>query len=211
MFRAEQDQQKAEKRIKRLEGDLEAVTLQMEELQVRKEELDATIIQEKQDFTELLAKAAASAATAASATPGGPPSMEKFVVHLGEFQENLAGIAAEGARESLQAKYQAFLDELKAATSPPRPAPCTPGIPPPMEVDEVDLVAAVEGVEGCTDSVKRQILESLMQASKKPRFRSPGPGGRISASEPSFGIASARTGDPVANQQWESAGADEEL
>eukprot|EP00959_Pyramimonas_sp_CCMP1952_P062564 1308263-Pyramimonas_sp.AAC.1 len=67
---------------------------------------------------------------------------------------------------------------------PPKPVPqpaAAAFVATEMVVDEADLEEACMAAGVGSDAVKRGRLEALLQARKKPRFRSPGPGGRANA------------------------------
>eukprot|EP00959_Pyramimonas_sp_CCMP1952_P102906 2152063-Pyramimonas_sp.AAC.1 len=69
-----------------------------------------------------------------------------------------------------------------------------------MEADEADMTDAVDRVAGLGAEKKRELFEALKSAAKKPRFRSPGPGGRPNAGA-TAGFAFAH---PQAS--WEGSG-----
>ena len=109
----------------------------------------ASIAHAKEALEEIKRAAAERAAKAVAGAPSEPPFMDAFIQQLSGLQATLSGVQAEGVRDSLKAKYQGFLDWLRAAIPvPPRPSPGSPPPPSTMEVDEADLMAAVEEVGG---------------------------------------------------------------
>eukprot|EP00959_Pyramimonas_sp_CCMP1952_P103686 2168252-Pyramimonas_sp.AAC.1 len=101
--------------------------------------------------------------------PQCPPSMETLDQQMGEFRSVLAGAAAPDVRERLQGQYETLLGQSQSLLpkSVPRSSP-SQAEPTVMQVDEADLADACAQVSGMEASQKRELLDALRNASKKP-------------------------------------------
>eukprot|EP00959_Pyramimonas_sp_CCMP1952_P102970 2153481-Pyramimonas_sp.AAC.1 len=113
---------------------------------------------------------------AAAKVAPGVPDVKALRAHMDGFKTLLVGLQHADARAGLETKYSEFVKAFGSSFAAPIDVDEVSW----LGLDEVDVNAAM-GVEGVSEAAKRQIIDSLKAASKKPRFRAPGRGGNPTA------------------------------